>query len=86
MLCVSLGKGDYPSISPRVINPALIRHQLNTLAVLRKETAQDMPCSLCAVRLWLPGLPKITRFLLHAVAAVKVPCVKHSLSPRCSFA
>lgn len=88
VLCVScrLGKGDYLSISPRVINPALIRHQFNTLALPKKETAQDMPCSLCAARLWLPELPKITLFLLHAVAAVKVLCAKHSLSPCCSFA
>lgn len=88
VLCVScsLGKGDYLSIPPRVINPALIRHQLNTLAVPRKETAQDMPCSLCTARLWLPGLPKITPFLLHAVTVVKVPRAKHSLSPHCSFA
>lgn len=88
VLCVSyrLGKGDYLSISPRVINPALIRHQLNTLAAPRKTTAQDMPYPLCAARLWLPGLPKITLFLLHAVAAVKVLCAEHSLSPCCSFA
>lgn len=82
----SLGKGDCLSISPRVINPDLIRYQFKTLAVRRKETAQDLPCSLCAARLWLPGLPKITLFLLHAVAAVKVPCVKRSPSPHCSFA
>lgn len=67
LLCLSSspGKGGFLSIPTRLINAALIRHQLNAFGCPKEgDNPGRVPCSLCAARLRLPGLPKITpRFI-----------------------